>query len=266
MKGNEFKGKIIGITRPAERVDEAVNIIESYGGKAFIAPTLELKVSNSQPLKNLCKMAGKLDWLIFTSPTAIISLFKHCKDLKERLNPNCEIGVIGPRTGKFLEEQGLKADIIPDDYTTEGLLDIYKDRELTNKLIGLPRTLSARDPLPDGLEKMGANILIAEAYSSQVPENKENIENLIKNIITGKIDAITFTSNLTVQNLLKISNEKDKEKLIQQLRNGNVKVAAIGPVTAQPLKELGIPVLIPKEYTVKAMLEKLVDQYKRNIK
>ena len=259
MKGNEFKGKVIGRTRPAERVDEAVDIIESYGGKAFIAPTLELKVSNSQSLKNLCKMAGKLDWLIFTSPTAIISLFKHCKDLKERLNPNCEIVVIGPRTGKFLEEKGLKADIIPGDYTAEGLLDIYKEIELNNKLIGLPRTLSARDSLPDGLKKMGANILIAEAYSSQLPENRENVENLIENIIRGEIDAITFTSTLTVQNLLEISKGKDKEKLLQQLRNGNVKVAAIGPVTAKPLKELGIPVLIPEEYTVKTMLEKLID-------
>src|ERR1700690_4569702 len=108
MNGNEFSGKVIGITRPAERVDEAVNIIEEHGGSALVAPTLELQVSNTQSLVDLCKMAGKLDWLIFTSPTAIISLFKHCKDLKSRLNPSCQIAVIGPRTGKFLEEKGLK--------------------------------------------------------------------------------------------------------------------------------------------------------------
>ena len=126
MKGNEFEGKVIGITRPAERVAEAVNIVEAHGGKAFVAPTLELQVSNSQSLKNLCKMAGKLDWLIFTSPTAIISLFKHCNDLKERLNPDCKIAVIGPRTGKFLEEKGLKVDMVPEDYTAEGLLEVYQ--------------------------------------------------------------------------------------------------------------------------------------------
>ena len=102
--GHEFEGKIIGITRPAERVDEAVKIIEEHGGRALVAPTLELQVSNSQSLVDLCKMAGELDWLIFTSPTGIISIFKHCKDLKDRLNPNCKIAVIGPRTGNFLEE------------------------------------------------------------------------------------------------------------------------------------------------------------------
>ena len=72
MRENEFEGKVIGITRPAERVDEAVSIIEKHGGRALIAPTLELKVSNTQSLVDLCKMAGKLDWLILTSPTARI--------------------------------------------------------------------------------------------------------------------------------------------------------------------------------------------------
>ena len=35
MKGNEFDGKVIGITRPAERVAEAVNMVEAHGGKGI---------------------------------------------------------------------------------------------------------------------------------------------------------------------------------------------------------------------------------------
>ena len=101
-----FKNKIIAITRPAERSQEAVDIIENWGGTALVAPTLELQISSSQSLTELCKMAKKLDWLIFTSPTAILSLFKHCKDLKEHLNPECKIAVIGPRTGNYLTEYG----------------------------------------------------------------------------------------------------------------------------------------------------------------
>ncbi len=62
-----------------------------------------------------------------------------------------------------------------------------------------------------------------------------------------------------MQNLLEIAKEEDKERLLEEFRNGNVAVAAIGPVTARPLKEQGIPVLIPEEYTVKAMLEKLMN-------
>ncbi len=53
MKGNEFEGKVIGITRPAERVDEAVKIVKQHGGNALVAPTLELQISNTQSLLNL---------------------------------------------------------------------------------------------------------------------------------------------------------------------------------------------------------------------
>ena len=74
-----------------------------------------------------------------------------------------------------------------------------------------------------------------------------------------KIDAVTFTSTLTVNNLFKMANDKEMDDMLEVLRNGKVIVGAIGPVTAQPLKNEGIPVLIPEEYTVKAMLEKLMD-------
>ena len=260
MLGNEFEGKLIGVTRPAERVTEAVNIIEEHGGIAFVAPTLELRISNSQSLVDLCKMVGKLDWLIFTSPTAIISLFKHCKDLKEKLNPDCQIAVIGPRTENFLQEYGIESDLVPIDFTAEGLLDSFSGMKLQGKKIGIPRTMAARDKLPDGLKKMGSDVYIAEAYSSELPENSYLVEKLIRKIIESKIDAVTFTSTLTVKNLFKIVNGKERDEMLEVLRKGDVIVAAIGPVTAQPLEDEGIPVLIPSDYTVKAMLEKLMDE------
>lgn len=259
MHGNEFEGKVIGITRPAERVTEAVKIIEEHGGNALVAPTLELQISNSQSLVDLCKMSETLDWLIFTSPTAIISLFKHCNNLKKRLNPNCQIAVIGPRTEKFLQEYGIESDLVPNNYTAEGLLDVFSGFEIRNKKIGIPRTASARDKLPDVLKSRGAQVHIAEAYSSKLPVNSELVKKLINDIIKGKIDAVTFTSTLTVKNLFKMANDKEKEEMLEVLRKGDVIVSAIGPVTAQPLKNAGIPVLIPEEYTVKAMLEKLMD-------
>lgn len=261
MGYNEFDGKVIGITRPIERVDEAVNIVEQHGGTALVAPTLELQISNTQSLIELCKMAKKLDWLIFTSPTGIISIFKHCKDIKERLNPLCQIAVIGPRTENFLEDNGLKADMVAKEYTAEGLLEIFKGLEITDKNIGLPRTLAAQNKLPEDLKKMGANVFVAEAYESGLPENRDKIRTLITSIIKREVDALTFTSTLTVQNLFKIVKEENKEEIFEILRNGEVIVAAIGPVTAKPLQEQDIPVLIPEEYTVSAMLEILMYKF-----
>ncbi len=256
----DFKGKKIAITRPIERSEEAVQIIKEKGGEVLVAPTLELRITNTQPLKDLCKKAGELDWLIFTSPTAILSLFKHCNDLKDRLNPDCKIAVIGPRTGKNLDEYSLKPDIIPDDYTAEGLLELFNDINVKNKLIGLPRTLAARDVLPKGLKDRGAHVLMVEAYKSDLPNDRTMVEKLVEEIINREVDAVTFTSTLTASNLFKMVNGEDKEKLLEPLRNGEVLVGAIGPVTASALEKYDIPTIIPDEYTVKAMLNRLMEK------
>lgn len=105
MTSKTVPNKIVAITRPFERAEEAVKMVEEKGGVPLVAPTLELQILNSKPLVNLCKTADKFDWLIFTSPTGILSVFKHCKDLKNRLKPECKIAVIGPRTAKFLMEK-----------------------------------------------------------------------------------------------------------------------------------------------------------------
>ena len=134
------------------------------------------------------------------------------------------------------------------------MLEIFKGLEIKDKKIGLPRTLAARNKLPEDLKKMGANVFVAEAYRSGLPENKDKVRALITSIINREVDALTFTSTLTVQNLFKIVNEENKKEIVEILRNGEIIVAAIGPVTAKPLQNMGIPVLIPEEYTVDAML------------
>lgn len=255
---NGFKGKVIGITRPAERTKEAVDFIEENGGKSIVAPTLELRISNSASLVKLCSMAEKLNWLIFTSPTAIISLYKHCPNLNDKLRADCKIAVIGPRTGKFLTEYGLNADIIPDDYTAEGLLDVLKEQDIKDRTIGIPRTMVARDVLPEGLKKQGANVILADAYKSSIPQDKTKVQKLIKLIIEGKVDAVTFTSPLTVNNFFEIAGTNQRDVLIDTLKSGKVLVAAIGPVTAKPLNDIGINPITPEEYTVKSMLTELM--------
>lgn len=74
---------------------------------------------------------------------------------------------------------------------------------------------------------------------------------------------MTFTSTLTVSNLFEMVKEEDRKGFLEPLKNGEVLVAAIGPVTAKPLEEKEIPTIIPEKYTVKAMLDKLKDEINR---
>jgi uroporphyrinogen-III synthase len=251
--------KTIAITRPYNRMDEGVEIVKSYGAEPFIAPTLELKLVNTNTLKNLIKVANKLDWLIFTSPTSLESIFNFYPDFKEKLSDECKIVAIGTKTKEKSNEYGVEIDLIPKNYTAEGILESFKDIDVKNKLIGIPRTLDARLVLPDKLKERGANVLIAEAYKSILPADTLRIEVLISKILNNEIDAITFTSPLTVKNLFKVAVDDQKNELINKLST-SVLTVAIGPVTHEVIEEYGITSSIyPNQYTVKNMMELLFD-------
>lgn len=249
----DLKGRVIAITRPEERCEEAIKLIKEAGGTPFIAPTLQIQTPRTKTLTRLCENLQKFDWIIFTSPAAIQSIKKHCKEIK--LKPDCKIAVIGPKTRETLKELGLDADVIPSDYTAEGLVKALAAYDMQDKNVAIPRTLAARDVLPENLQKMGAKVHIAEAYKSTKPKD-ERIQKLIEKILKKEIDAITFTSPLTVENLIKAANDK-KDDIIRRLSDEGIVVAAIGPITANKLKEYGIRAITPKKYTIKDMLTKL---------
>lgn len=253
---NGLNGKKIVITRPAERAKDSVEMVKSYGAIPIVTPTIELKDSKPEEMIKFCNILSELDWLVFTSPRAIESFFKYCS-LDNA--PDLKVAVIGPKTGEVLDKYGVKADLMPDNYTAEGLLEAFERFDVKGMKIGLPRTMVARYTLPHGLEHRGAEVILADAYKSEMPDDKSKIYELIDNILKREIDAIMFTSPLTVKNLIKTAKEEGKEEIIDILRNKEVIVAAIGPITKKVLDAYEIDPVMPEVYTFKDMLDKLED-------
>ncbi|WP_424356095.1 uroporphyrinogen-III synthase [Methanobacterium sp. MBAC-LM] len=253
---NGLEGKKIVITRPAERAKDSVEMVKSYGAVPIVTPTIELKDSKPEEVIKLCNMINELDWLIFTSPRAIKSFFKHCSLEGAE---NLKIATIGPKTEEVLNEYNVKADLIPDNYTAEGLLEAFEKFDVKGMKMGLPRTMVARYTLPHGLEDRGAQVFLADAYKSEVPDDKSKIYELIDDILNKDIDVVMFTSPLTVKNLIKVAKEENKAEILDIFRNNEVLVAAIGPITKKVLDAYKINPVMPEVYTFKNMMDKLVD-------
>ena len=243
---------VVAITRPKDRAKKACEIVEKLGGSAVLAPTLDLEPVNSESLKNLVKRKDELDWIIFTSPTTIISLNMFYPDFIKTLD--CKLAVIGNKTGKLAEKNGLNVDLMPEDFTAEGLIEEFKKREITNQIIGIPRTASARPILPEELEKLGNEVVLAEAYKSLFPMDEKSIKDLMSKIENSEIDAITFTSPLTVENFFEIAEDKAK---LSKLLNDNLLTVCIGPITAKVLDKYDVAYIYPDTYTVPDMMELL---------
>ena len=243
---------VVAITRPRDRAKKACEIVERLGGVPVLAPTLDLKPVNTQSLKNLVERKDELDWIVFTSPTTIVSLNKFYPDFIKTLN--CKLAVIGNKTGKLAEKNGLTVDLMPEDFTAEGLIEEFAKKGITGQTIGIPRTASARSTLPEGLEKLGNKVILAEAYKSLFPMDDEKVRQLIYKIENKEIDAITFTSPLTVENFFTIAKNKQK---IAKLLNDNLLTVSIGPITAKVLDKYDVDHIYPDTYTVPDMMELL---------
>ena len=247
-----MKKPVVAITRPADRAKKACEIVEKLGGSAVLAPTLDLKPVNTDSIKDLVKNKDSLDWIVFTSPTTIDSFNLFYPDFFNDLN--CKIAVIGNKTGSLLKKQGVEVDLMPDDFTAEGLVEEFTKLNIKNKTIGIPRTASARPTLPEGLKKLDNNVIIAEAYKSLFPMDEKSVRDLIAKIESSQIDAITFTSPLTVHNFFKISEDNEK---LASLLSDNLLTVAIGPITGNVLDDYEVKHIYPDTYTVPDMMELL---------
>ena len=249
--------KVVALTRPASRSDEAKILIESYNAEALIVPTLEIELLNSPTLKAFMEEVENMDWLIFTSVSSLDSIYKYYPDFNEKVNNKCKTAVIGHKTAEVAEKYGLKVDLIQKEYTPEGLLESFQEINIKDLTIGITRTYSARKLLPEELEKKGAKVILAESYKSILPHDTNKINNLITKILNKEIDAITFTSPLTVHNLFKVADKRSDDLAIGL--SDYLLCVSIGPITAKALDTYNVKYVYPERYTVKDMIELMFD-------
>ena len=147
---------------------------------------------------------------------------------------------------------------MPEEFIAEGLLKSFASMNLTEKKILIPRAARARDILPEGLKKQGASVDVVTAYQTIQSDRKK--EELSAHIDAGEVDVITFTSSSTVTNFVEIMGEGF-------IQPPHVKVACIGPVTADAAVKAGFRVDIrQEEYTMEGLVQSLVNYYQNEPK
>jgi uroporphyrinogen III methyltransferase/synthase len=123
----------------------------------------------------------------------------------------------------------------------------------------LPRAEQAREILPETLTQRGALVDVVPVYRTVRPP--DSAKRLGKALEEG-LEVITFSASSTVINLMGMLEPGQREQLIELSRQGRVTVAAIGPITAQKARELGLTVHVqPAVYTIEALVQALADHF-----
>jgi uroporphyrinogen-III synthase/AcrR family transcriptional regulator len=256
-----LKNKTIVITRAVETSKESANIFIQLGAEVITFPTLSIVPPDSwEQFDEFILNKNKIDFMIFTSAYAVKMFSKRLEDLNTSINyKNIRVVAVGTKTSAICEKYGIPINIIPKNFSSEGVITELLKFKLNKKIIFIPRSAIGREELPGGLEELGAIIKSVPVYSVAVPSGQsiaQNIENLIK----SKPDLYIFTSPSTFENFLQILNITDPARYFS-----GVLIAAIGPTTRMAIESRKLRVnIIPDEYTIDGLAKEIVNYYKMN--
>jgi len=272
----------------SRRAYELAHIIKSFGGKPYIASTIGIEItkdSTEQGKEFILKiLRDKFDYAVFMTGPGVYSLMNIAESLglQAPLVSALNSTLIVCRSDKpraALNHFRIKVHFVPqDENTTEGILRLLLKHDLQNKKIAILWHGSYSRELSEQLQRnsakvfesftytyaqrlntAGAHILEKMGFKYEFP-NEQNVIKLIEDVNKGTIDAITFTSPPSAQELFRIAYKNNLEYFLQNSLNTKTIVAVIGPSTRKILEENKVFVdVMPKVYKMGPMIRALSD-------
>jgi len=253
-------GKRIASTRATDQMHSMSSKLEALGAEVipFSVISTELSIPKDS-IKSILE-AEKYDWLLFTSENGVRYFFEllENENLDSRVLGCIKIAVIGKGTSARLKEYKLNADFIPINYTSKAMVEeLPKSEEVKDKRFLRVKGDFTQDFLTDGLRELGAKVNTVEVYRIRKDKPAENIIGELSDV---GCDAVTFTSQSTVNHFIDIFGI-DKAKSILK----KAVPVAIGPVTAEALTNHGISNYIMAEtHTIDGVINCILRQFDKS--
>jgi uroporphyrinogen III methyltransferase/synthase len=238
-------GRSVVVTRAREQASGLRARLEMLGAEVLELPSIAI-----EPLAFSLPHVARYAWTVFTSVNGVRTFFERGlgpAGLDARAFGPVRVAAIGPGTAGALAERGIVADLVPERFVAESLLDAFPGAE-TGERVLLARAEQARDVLPEGLRKLGYGVDVLALYRT-VPAAPD--AGAIERVRRGDVDALTFTSSSTVTNFC---------DLVGGVPEAQPLVVSIGPVTSQTARTRGLRVDVEAaEHTIDGLVAALRD-------
>ncbi len=221
-------GRRVVVTRARAQASELSARLREQGAEALEVPAIEVvdPADGGAALAAALADVGRCDWLVVTSPNGARRVLAGLRDARQL--GGVSVAAIGPGTADALRVGNVVADLVPERFVAEALLEAMPaPGGSRGGRILLARAAVARDVLPDGLRSQGWEVDVVEAYRTLAVGLGDDERSLV-----ATADAVTFTSSSTVTNFLDAVGAAHVPPL----------VACIGPVTAATARDHGLTV------------------------
>jgi uroporphyrinogen III methyltransferase/synthase len=224
-------GTRVVVTRARAQASELSRRLAALGAEPIELPAIRIEPRlDSDEVRRAIEGVHAYALVCLTSPNGVRLLFEAMADQGRdaRALANATVAAIGPGTAGALAECGVIADLVPERFVAESLVEALADLDVRGKPVLVARAAEARDVLPDALRERGAEVDVVALYETVAEQpDPEALER------AQSADFITFTSSSTVRNFVEAVDGRLPE---------SARVVSIGPVTSEAAREAGLEV------------------------
>jgi uroporphyrinogen-III synthase len=258
---DQLEGFRIGVTSD-RRSEDLIAAFERRGAEVLHAPAIRIAPAADDvqlTADTTAIIAARPDVLLATTSygirrwleaadaaglgSALIETLEHSRVL-----------VRGPKARGAVRAAGLEDSGMSDEETTSSLVDRVIQEGAAGITVAVQLHGFTDKRQLDRLAEAGATVLSVAPYRWQVPDDSTRVVRLIDAVCAGSVHAVTFTSAPAVDALFSAAEQANKLDAMLDAFATTVVAAAVGPVTAAPLRAAGIEPLVPDRFRMGALI------------
>jgi uroporphyrinogen III methyltransferase / synthase len=244
-------GRVIAVTRARAQASGLAARLRTLGAEVVEAPVIRI-----EPLEGPAPDLARYDLVCLTSPNGVDALFERLRAAGRdaRAFSGTRVAAIGPGTARRLEAHGIRADIIPEQFVAEGLVQALAEIPVSRALIA--RAAEARDVLPNALRERGAEVDVLPLYETVIEQLTDTQIDAV-----SRSDYVTFTSSSTVTNFLTATGGAGRWSSVAE----RPALASIGPVTSETMRAGGLtPDVEARQHDIEGLIAALIEHAASN--
>ncbi len=236
LERRPLHGRRVVVTRARAQASGLATTLRALGAEVIELPAIRIEPRlGSEEVQGAIDSIEDYALICLTSPNGVRLLFEAlaAADKDARALAGATVAAIGPGTARALAEHGIAADVIPDRFVAEALVEALAGIEVEGRRVLVARAADARDVLPEALRERGAEVDVVALYETlREQPDPEAVE------AAQSADYVTLTSSSTVRNLTEALGERFPR---------TARVVSIGPVTSEAVRAAGLEVDVEAE-------------------
>jgi uroporphyrinogen-III synthase len=249
---------------------ELSTLFERLGATVYACPLLlEKPVENRDELQHFVRqaIAGSLDMMIFLTGVGARFLVAEADSMgvkEDFLKALGDLTVVvrGPKPVSALRQFGVRIDVVPENPTTEGVIEALSNRDLQSRRVGVQLYGTPNPQLVSALEGKGAKVSPVQVYAYGTASDSSAVSALIGRILGGEVRVVAFTSAPQVRMLFDLAAQLNVVEALEQALRTRVVIASIGEVTSRALAERNLTAaIVPAQSKMGALVNAVSDYF-----